>query len=332
MSKFDITIAGEINLDLILYGLPEQMPTERELLASGFAITLGSSSAILAHNLASLGSRVGFLTKFGDDCFGALAIKRLRERGVDLTSVVHGVKSGVTLILPHETQRHIFTFPGTIAELRFKDLDLPYLASSRHFHMSSLFLQSGLRADVPELFRRMKSAGLTTSLDTNDDPDDRWDGVLEEILPHVDILLPNEREAMKISRCGDLETALSRLAKKVQTVVVKMGARGAVAMQDGRRFSAPAVPVAVIDPIGAGDSFDAGFLHQFLSGANITSCLTYGNLCGALSTTDYGGTEAFRDPARIQEFLRKYRTSNRRTLLLASPPGSNRRRDKRSLS
>lgn len=310
MPKLDITIAGEINLDLILYGLPQQMPTERELLASGFAITLGSSSAILAHNLASLGSRVGFLTKFGDDCFGALAIERLRERGVDLTSVVHGVKSGVTLILPHETQRHILTFPGTIAELRFKDLDLPYLASSRHFHMSSLFLQSGLLADVPELFRRMKSAGLTTSLDTNDDPDDRWDGGLEEILPHVDILLPNEREAMKISHSGDLETALSRLAKKVQTVVVKMGASGAVAVQDGRRFSAPAVPVAVIDPIGAGDSFDAGFLHQYLSGANITSCLTYGNLCGALSTTDCGGTEAFRDTARMQEFLRQHEASN----------------------
>jgi sugar/nucleoside kinase (ribokinase family) len=183
MSKLDIAIAGEINLDLILYGLPEQMPTERELLASGFAITLGSSSAILAHNLAALGSRVGFVTKVGDDSFGDLALERLRERGVDLTRVTHGAKSGVTLILPHGPQRHILTYLGTISELRFEDLDLDYLASARHFHMSSLFLQRGLLPHVPELFRRMKSAGLTTSLDTNDDPDDRWDGVLEEILP-----------------------------------------------------------------------------------------------------------------------------------------------------
>jgi sugar/nucleoside kinase (ribokinase family) len=306
MSKFDITIAGELNLDLILYGLPEQMPTERELLASDFAITLGSSSAILAHNLAALGSSVGFLTKAGEDCFGALALERLRERRVDLTRVVHGAKSGVTVLLPHETQRHILTFLGTIAELKVEDLDLTYLASSRHFHMSSLFLQRGLRADVPQLFRQMKSAGLTTSLDTNDDPDDRWDGVLEEILPYVDVLLPNEREAMKLSRANDLETTLSRLAEKVQTVVVKMGANGAVAMRGGRRFSVPAVPVAVVDPVGAGDSFDAGFLHQFLNGADITRCLTWGNLCGALSTTDRGGTEAFRNPARIQEFFREH--------------------------
>src|ERR1700685_2441826 len=115
MSKLDIAIVGEINLDLILYGLPESMPTERELLATDFAITLGSSSAILAHNLAALGSRVGFVTKVGDDFFGALAMDRLRERGVDLSRVAHGPKSGVTFILPHGKERHILTYPGTIS-------------------------------------------------------------------------------------------------------------------------------------------------------------------------------------------------------------------------
>ena len=307
MSKLDITIAGEINLDLILYGLPERMPMERELLATGFAITLGSSSAILAHNLAALGSRVGFVTKVGSDSFGALAVERLRERGVNLTSIVQGGESGVTVILPHGAQRHILTYPGTIAELRFEDLDISYLASSRHFHMSSLFLQRGLLADVPELFRRMKSAGLTTSLDPNDDPDDRWSGDLENTLPHIDVLLLNEREAMRMSHADDLETALTWLAEKVDTVVVKRGGSGAVATQGGQRFSAPAVPVEVVDPVGAGDSFDAGYLHQFLSGAAVADCLAYGNVCGALSTTRCGGTEAFRDPARVEEFLRQHK-------------------------
>jgi sugar/nucleoside kinase (ribokinase family) len=309
MSKLDIAIAGEINLDLILYGLPEQMPTERELLATGFAITLGSSSAILAHNLAALGSSVGFVTKVGDDSFGNLALERLRERDVDLSHIAHGAKSGVTILLthqlPHGSNRHILTYPGTISELRFEDLDLDYLASARHFHMSSLFLQRELLPRASELFRRMKSAGLTTSLDTNDDPEDRWGEILEEILPHVDILLPNQREAMKMSHTDDIETALSRLAQKVGTVVVKMGSKGAIALRDGHRFTAPAVPVTVIDPVGAGDSFDAGFLHKFLRGADITTCLNFGNLCGAFSTTASGGTEAFRDSARMEEFFRQ---------------------------
>ncbi len=310
MPALDISIAGEINLDLILYGLPEQMPTESELLADGFEVTLGSSSAILAHNLAALGNRVGFVTKVGDDSFGSLAMERLREPGVDLTRVVRGVKSGVTVILPHGVHRHILTYPGTISELRFEDLDLDYLASARHFHMSSLFLQRELLPRVPELFRRMKSAGLTTSLDTNDDPDDQWGNILEQIFPHVDILLPNQREAMKMSRSNDVETAIARLAQQVETVVIKMGAKGAVAVRDGRRFTAPSVPVTVVDPIGAGDSFDAGFLHQFLRGADLAACLAYGNLCGAFSTTASGGTEAFRGAARMQEFFRQHEAAN----------------------
>jgi sugar/nucleoside kinase (ribokinase family) len=305
MSKLDIAIVGEINLDLILYGLPEEMPTERELLANDFAITLGGSSAILAHNLAALGSRVGFCAKIGDDSFGSLAMQRLREQDVDTATVVRGAKSGVTLLLPHGLRRHMLTFSGTISELRFAELNLDYLASARHFHMSSLFLQRELLPDAPELFRKMKSAGLTTSLDTNDDPDDRWDGAVEAILPYVDILLPNEREAMKISGADDVETALLRLERRVETVVVKVGASGAIAAKGGQRYNAPGVPVTVIDAIGAGDSFDAGFLHQFLRGADLQTSLDYGNLCGAFSTTDCGGTEAFRDAARRQEFFRE---------------------------
>ena len=115
---------------------------------------------------------------------------------------------------------------------------------------------------------------------------------------------------MKLVRTDDVETALSRLADKVKTVVIKMGADGAVAIQRGQRFSAPAVPVTVVDPIGAGDSFDAGFLHQFLRGADITTCLAYGNLCGAFSATASGGTEAFRDATLLREFLLQHTTSS----------------------
>jgi len=307
VTRFDITIAGEINLDLILYGLPEQMPTERELLASRFNMTLGSSSAIVAHNLAALGSRVGFITKVGDDALGKMALERLGASGVELSRVVRAgaAASGVTVILPHEQGRHILTYLGTISELRFEDLDLEYLASGRHFHMSSLFLQRALATRVPELFQHMKSAGLTTSLDTNDDPDDRWQGALDATLPYVDILLPNEREAMRIARANDLESAVARLSERVKTVVVKMESQGAMAITGSKRFTAPAANVQVVDPVGAGDSFDAGFLHQFLRGADLKTCLVYGNLCGAFSTTASGGTEAFRDSKAMHEFFGK---------------------------
>jgi sugar/nucleoside kinase (ribokinase family) len=169
--------------------------------------------------------------------------------------------------------------------------------------MSSFFLHRALSAHVPEVFKRMKRAGLTTSLDTNDDPDERWEGALDATLPYVDVLLPNEREAMKMAHTDDLEAALARLAERVKTVVVKLGSRGAMAIQEGQRFIAPAVKVQVVDLVGAGDSFDAGFLHQFLRGADLQKCLVFGNLCGAFSTTASGGTEAFRDSKATKEFF-----------------------------
>src|SRR5215470_4481538 len=287
MAKLDISIVGEINLDLILYGLPTEMPAERELLASGFQTTLGSSSAILAHNLAALGAKVGFVTKVGDDAFGDIALQRLAESGADLARVVRarGAGSGVTVILAHQSERHILTYPGTISQLRFEDLDLDYIASARHFHMSSLFLQHAMWERIPELFRLMKSKGLSTSLDTNDDPDDLWKGPLQGTLPFVDVLFPNEREAKKIANASSLEDAMSRLSELVPLVVVKLGACGAVAVRDRVRIRSEAIKVDAVDPVGAGDSFDAGFLHQYLRGADLETCLAFANVAGAFSTT-----------------------------------------------
>lgn len=313
MPNFDITIAGEINLDFILYGLPQDLPTERELIASGFAMTLGSSSAILAHNLAVLGTKVGFVSKVGDDALGRWALDRLAASGADLSRVVEarGMGSGMTVILPHARERHILTYSGTISELRFEDLDLDYLASAHHFHMSSLFLHRALSARIPELFRTMKERGLSTSLDTNDDPDDRWQGALPATLPYVDLFFPNEREAQKITGASDLETASSALAERVPTVVVKMGAKGALAVRGGERFRAPACEVEVVDTVGAGDSFNAGFLCQYLRGADLETCLWYGNLAAAYSTTARGGVEAFSDRVALEEFFAGYRPRTR---------------------
>ena len=311
--KFDVTFAGEINLDLILYGTPQELPTERELLANRSLLTLGSSSAICAHNLSAMGAHVGFVTRVGNDALGELALTRVKEGGVDVQGVVRNKQSatGITVVLPHERDRHILTFPGTIFEMSYKDLDLGYLANALHFHMSSFYLHRKLRKDIPRIFRALKKAKLSTSLDTNDDPDDAWtgDGVLEETLKYVDVFLPNEREALKIAATGQVEDAARKLVEKVATVVVKLGPRGAMAVNRGRRLLASAVKVDVIDPIGAGDSFDAGFICQFVRGAPLAKCLEWGNLAGAFSTTQPGGTEAFRNRKNWRAFLRQYRAT-----------------------
>lgn len=312
MPKFDVTIAGEVNLDLILYGVPDELPPERELLADRMILTLGGSSAILAHNLAALGSRVGFQSRIGDDNLGATALLPLEKIGVDvsrLRRVPGPIKTGLTVILQRAAWRNMVTYSGTIAELTWDDLDFAYLADSRHFHVSSFYLQRELRPRIPELFRKMKEAGLTTSLDTNDDPDDSWEGGLREALRYVDVFLPNEREAQKAAGTEDLEAAIRKLAEQVPLVVVKIGRNGAIAQRRKERLASPAIKVEAVDPVGAGDSFDAGFLHNFVRGADLSACLRAGNLAGAFSTTQPGGTEAFRDAERHEQFFRKHSKS-----------------------
>ncbi|MGA8621071.1 MAG: sugar kinase [Candidatus Sulfotelmatobacter sp.] len=310
MAGFDVTIAGELNLDLILYGLPNELPPERELLAERMMLALGGSSAILAHNLSALGSGVGFQSRIGDDNLGTSALQALQQSGVDVSRVrrVPGaVKTGLTVILQRESWRNMVTYSGTIAELTWDDLDFDHLANSRHFHLSSFYLQRGLRPRVPELFRKMKDSGLTTSLDTNDDPDDSWEGGLRDALRYVDVFLPNEREAQKAAGVSDLETAVMKLAAIVPLVVVKLGRKGAIAQCGGERFASPALRVDAVDAVGAGDSFDAGFLHQYVrGGADLSACLRAGNLAGALSTTRSGGTEAFRDTKHREQFFREF--------------------------
>lgn len=303
--RFDITLAGETNLDLILYGLPEDMPVERELLASAFEMTLGGSSSILAHNLALLGSHVGFATQLGRDELGAMALKRLQQAGVDLSQVTYrdDKTTGVTVLLPHGRRRHILTHLGVMAEMTVDDVDLEYLSASRHFHISSLYLQTGLAPGLPDLLSKLKAMGLTLSLDTNDDPSDEWGGVLQQLLDRIDVLLPNEDEVLRITGTALLEDALDALLERVPIVAVKCGARGAVVQQAGKRTWIDPIPVEPVDTIGAGDSFNAGFLHVYARNNDPVAAARFAVRTGALSTLRSGGTEAFRDAALAARFL-----------------------------
>ena len=310
MSDLDVCVVGEINLDLILYGLPKILDLDRELLASGLAVTLGSSSAIFAHNLSMLGSRVGLVSKTGGDALGQMALDRLAAAGVDIRRVCQGTggtPTGLTVVLPQVQHRYIPTFPGTMFEMKYSDIDMEYVRSARHLHVSSYFLHRALRPRIVDLFREAKDAGLSTSLDTNDDPENKWDQDLLEVLKYVDVFLPNDREVKKIARTDDLSKALNLLAGLAKVVVVKRGSSAAICRSGDEQCSLMPPRVNPVDDVGAGDSFDAGFIHQFLAGATLEDCLTFANLAGAYSTMQEGGTEAFRDRSAFDSFVHENR-------------------------
>jgi sugar/nucleoside kinase (ribokinase family) len=289
-----VLVAGEINVDFVLHGYTEFPVPGREVLVRDFAMVMGSASAIMAMGLARLGTPVAFVGRVGEDVFGRFCLEQLEGRGIDTTRVIRGGghKTGLTVAITHPLDRALVTYLGAIGALRGEDVPTSSLSGFHHLHSSSFFFQEGLRPDFPDLFARAGAAGLTTSLDTGYDSHEEWDGGLRETLAHTDLFFPNEIELEKITGTSDPVEGIRRLENGRTRVVAKLGAQGALTLEAGEVVRVPAYPVETVDTTGAGDSFNAGFLHAWLAGAPALDCLRLGAACGALSTLGLGGTAA----------------------------------------
>lgn len=290
---FDLLVAGEINPDLILTGDVEPVFGQVEKCVESAHLTIGSSSVIFACGAARLGLRVAFVGKCGDDLFGRFMLEAMQAYGIDTRAVkvVQGGKTGLSVILNRGNDRAILTFPGLIAALTAGDVTDDLLQQARHLHIASYFLQTALQSGLPDLFRRARRFGLTTSLDPNYDPGQSWQGI-RELLAWTDVFLPNQTEACSLTGMDDPVEAARALGRQVHTLAMKWGAQGAAGVQHEQMVLVPALSVDVVDTVGAGDSFDAGFLYGYLHGWTLEDCLRMGVICGSLSTRAAGGTEA----------------------------------------
>lgn len=289
-------VVGEVNPDLILSGCQSPPELGKEILGTDFTTTVGGAAALCAMGLARLGTPVAFLAKIGRDPWGELCLSALRERGVDvsLTRPDPGLKTGVTVAVSLARDRAFITYPGAIGALAGEDLAAVDLTHFDHVHVSSFFLQPRLRPACRALFARAHAARLTTSLDPGCDPHDLWDDGLRATLTETDVFFPNEVELAAIGGSPEPETALRALvARGPRRVVAKLGARGCATLEEGTGGAyvyVPAYPVSPVDTTGAGDSFNAGFLHAWLGGRPLRDALRFAAACGALSTLGIGGS------------------------------------------
>ena len=298
-----ILVAGEINADLVLSGVSPFPALGREVLVSESELVLGSASAICASGLARLGNRVVFSGKVGDDLFGRFCLDEMSRSGIGLDPVIidEGTTTGITVSISSGRDRALVTCLGAIAAFAAEDVSDAAFDGASHLHVAGFFLQTRLRAGLPELFRRARRRGLTTSLDCGHDPAGEWRGGLEEALEETDLFFPNQEEIRAISGREDLEDALRSFG--ATRVVAKLGPAGAAVLDGGSMVRVEAPDVDVVDTTGAGDSFDAGFLHAWLRGRPLEECLRYGVTAGSLSTRALGGTKAQATLAELEEFL-----------------------------
>jgi sugar/nucleoside kinase (ribokinase family) len=304
MRPFDVLVAGEINPDLILSGDVEPAFGQVEKLVEAATLTIGSSSVIFACGAARLGLKVAFIGVCGDDVFGRFMLDEMQKRNVDVGNVIlrQDGQTGLSVILNQGSDRAILTHSGLIAALQTSDIPDALLRQAQHLHVASYFLQTALQPDLPGLFRRARKSGLTTSLDPNYDPSERWRG-FDELFAVTNILLLNEREAISLSGEANVDSAANFLGLKVEALAVKLGPAGALGIRGGQKVRVPSIPVEVVDTVGAGDSFDAGFIYGYLHDWELDKSLGLACVCGALSTQKPGGTAGQPDLAEALKYV-----------------------------
>jgi sugar/nucleoside kinase (ribokinase family) len=306
--KYDVIVIGELNVDLILNQIDSFPEIGKEILASSMDLVLGSSSAIFASNLSSLGANVAFIGKIGNDIFGDLVINSLNDKGVRTDFIIRdeNLKTGATVVLNYDQDRANVTHPGAMEHLSINEITPEILKKARHVHISSVFLQPELKKDIYKIFEMAKDVGLTTSLDVQWDPEEKWDLDLKKLLPYVDVFLPNEEELKNLTKEDELQKAISKIADFGSTIIIKRGNKGSICCDVGNQNDLPSyLNENVVDAIGAGDSFNSGFIFKYIKGNTLTDCQKFGNLTGAINTTKAGGTAAFTNYKNVMEVAKE---------------------------
>ena len=292
-----VLVVGDANVDLVLRGDVVPRFGQAEQLLDSADLTLGSSAGIVAHGLARLGIPTALAATVGDDEFGRLTRGWLSAAGVDISPLgVHPtLPTGLSVILSASADRSILTLLGSIPTLT-GDAVLAAVRGASHVHFASYFLLPELSGQLPIVLQSLRARGITTSLDTNWDPAEKWVG-LAAVLPLVDVLLPNLEELRAIAGSlgvlgGSDEDLARRLAGLGPRVVVKAGRAGGWSVTaDSPIVRAAGLVLDARDTTGAGDSFDAGYLAAMASGVQSEAeRLRWATVAGSLSTRAAGGT------------------------------------------
>lgn len=289
-------VIGDLNVDMILNNLDRFPEIDSEILCSNYEIVIGGSGGIFSSVLSMLGIKTAIASKIGNDIFGKFLANELEKKNVEigLIKIDHSKKTGITLNLSYENGKSQISSVDIIKEFKIEDVCLKNLDKIRHVHFPSYYLMDNLRNGYIELIKTIKSRykEITFSMDTNDDPSDKWDEEIYNIFPFIDILFLNKKEALCITHEENIKKSIKILNKYIKKIIIKSGIDGYHALIDDkyfRGFCNNKINKNFIDSTGAGDNFDAAFIFGFLNNFKFEDILRFANFCAEKSIEYIGG-------------------------------------------
>jgi sugar/nucleoside kinase (ribokinase family) len=291
-----VVVLGDANVDMVIR-LPDRAPGQVDLTGSEPQLYGGGSAANVAVGLARLGASVTFIGSVGDDGFGRWLADDFAREGVDtrgLIAIHDAFTPMVIALIEPAGERMVVVWPperGADLRLRPQDVDPVWMADTAWLHTTGMCLRaSPVRETVLHGMALAREMGAVVSLDLNLRVE-LWglDGETRETLePAIDlsdvVLGSGPEEIVPVAGVDDVESAARSLSDGQRLVVARLGSDGALAAgpQPREAYHVPAFPTPIVDTLGAGDAFDAGFVAARLAGCDTREALRWGNAAAAL--------------------------------------------------
>jgi len=287
-----IASVGNLNFDVYLK-VSELPGVDENVEAFDLYTGGGGSAANFAVATARLGLRARFIGAVGEDPLGEMALRELREEGVDVSHVkrVPGVRSGVVVVLVHlDGSKRMLSYRGANLGLSPNDLTVEKFAGVRHIHLATG------RVEIIARAREIaKAVGATVSIDGGTALAKKGLDVVKSVSEGVDVIFMNRAEARLLTGSSD-RAAIKKLAEELRAkeLVVTLGPEGAIAYDGARLLQVDAFRVDAVDTTGAGDAFAAAYIAMFLQGRDLYERLLFANAAAAIKVTRPGARSSPR--------------------------------------
>lgn len=310
----DIACVGIMVADVIVKSvdtIPKKGLLER---VDSIGLFSGGNAMTAAINIKKIGISSAVIGKVGTDYFGKFLIDCLDNSGVetDGVSISTDTQTSVSVALSsHDGERTFLHCTGANGALCYDDINWDTIDKAKIVFVTGTYLMDAFDGVQTSAFlKKCKEMGKITALDVCWDAKGRWDDILKDTMPYIDIFMPSIDEAKEIAH-KDTPEQIAQVFFDwgVKTAVIKLGSKGCYVQnkgESGKRF--PSLGnVDVVDTTGAGDSFCSGFLSALAMGKDIFECAEFGNATGAMCVTQQGATTGIKNKTEILKFIEKHR-------------------------